>query len=94
MVNKFEKVPLDEDTVILIQKETKLGKRVVLYQKWFWDGITAESIIFDNDDIGDLREDEVIDEVRAWPTLRKDSQITIKRSEAGFTFVNFNFEME
>ncbi len=94
MTDKFQTVPLERDTEILFQTELKLGKYDVLYQKWFWDGITAESIIFANEDIDDLEEEEIINQVKASPLLKKDSAITFKRSGTGYTFVNFNFETE
>jgi hypothetical protein len=92
--DKFNKVPLEDDTVILFQTEAKLGKYDILYQKWFWDGITAESIIFADEDVNDLEEEEIIKEVKASPLLKNDSKITFKRSGTGYTFVNFNFETE
>ena len=52
--NKFKQVPIDEDTEILFQEEKKLGQYDVLYEKWCWDGINAESIIFANEDIANL----------------------------------------
>jgi hypothetical protein len=94
MTDKFNKVPIEDDTAILFQTEAKLGRYDILYQKWFWDGITAESIIFANEDVDDLEEEEIIKEVKASPLLKKDSKITLKRSGTGYTFVNFNFETE
>ena len=94
MANKFESVPVEEDTIILFQQEAKLGEYDVLYQKWFWEGITAESIIFANEDIVGIADNELEAKVRTSPRLKADSKITLKRSESGFTFVNFNFEIE
>ena len=94
MASKFERVPVEEDTKIIFQQEAKLGEYDVLYQKLYWDGITAESIIFANEDIVGIADDEVEAEVRTSPLLNADSKITLKRSESGFTFVNFNFEAE
>jgi hypothetical protein len=91
MQGKFDGVPVDEDTKILAQLETNLGNYRVLYQKWFWDGITAESIIFDSQDVANLTDDEILAEVKESPLVAKDSKTTISRSESGFTFVNFNF---
>ena len=94
MTSKFESVPIDEDTVIMFQQEAKLGEYDVLYQKWHWDGITAESFIFASEDIVSIDDHEVEVEVRMSPLLKADSKITLTRSETGFTFVNFNFETE
>lgn len=94
MIKKFEEVPVEENTIITFQSEVKFGKYDVLYQKWFWDGINAESIIFANNDIDGLTDDDVKKEVKASPLLKEGSSVTLKRSETGFTFVNFNFEAE
>ena len=48
MSKKFDAVPVGNDTKIIFQLEAKLGEYDVLYQKWFWSGITAENIIFAN----------------------------------------------
>jgi len=91
MSDKFLNVPVDEDTEILFQAEVKLGDYDVLYQKWYWDGITAESIIFADDDVEGMRDDEIEAEVRSSPIVEANSEITFKRSASGFIFVNFNF---
>ena len=92
MSNKFKSVPIDEDTKITFQLEAKLGDIDVLYQKWNWEGISAESLIFCNDDISKLSEEEIEKEVRSSPLVASESKMTIKKSEFGFTFVNFNFK--
>lgn len=92
MENKFENVPVEPDTNILLSIEATPSDYDVLYQQWIWDSIKAESIIFYNDDIEDLEEDEILNEVRTSPLVNEGSGTTIKRSDSGFTFVNFNFE--
>lgn len=91
-MGKFNNVPVDEGTKIIFEQEASLGEYEVLYQKWFWDGITAESIIFSNEDIAELTDKEVEEEVKTSPLLNSDSNVTFKRCDSGFTFVNFNFE--
>ena len=51
MNKKFEKVSLEKSTQIIFQTEAELGEYEVLYQKWYWDGVNAESIIFSSEDI-------------------------------------------
>ena len=92
MSDKFSGVSKEEDTRILFRKEAKLGNYDVLHEKWNWEGIKAESIIFANDDISGLTDEEIEQEVRKSPFIKSGSQITLKRSKE-FTFVNFNFEM-
>lgn len=92
MNNKFANISVEADTKIINQLEALLGSYPVLYQKWIWDGITAESIIFANLDIPDLTDEELEKEVKDSPICRENSQITIKKTD-GFTFVNFNFDV-
>ncbi|MFQ5344702.1 MAG: hypothetical protein ACE5DZ_01930 [Mariprofundus sp.] len=93
MSEKFSNVPLDDETLILFHVEAKLGDRDILYQKWEWDGIRAESIIFASEDLKGVKEDEIKLEVRSSPLVKKDSKITFKHGDSGFTFVNFNFSI-
>ena len=51
MSKKFDSVPVEEDTRILRNQETHLSEYDVLHQKWKWEAITAESIIFLNEDV-------------------------------------------
>jgi hypothetical protein len=92
MSKKFDDVPVEEDTRIMFRQEARLGKFDVLYEMWSWEGISAESIIFANDDIADMTDNDLEREVRKSPLVKKESEITIKRLDAGFAFVNFNFE--
>lgn len=92
MSGKFDNVPVEQGTEIRFQLEAKWGEWDVLYQRWCWDGIDAESLIFVDEDIANLSDDQIEMEMRASPLLKKNSSVTIKRSVSGFTFVNFNFE--
>lgn len=91
MSDKFKNVPIEEDTVILHRAEGCLGNYDVLYEKWSWEGVTADCFIFANKDIQDLTDSQLIDEVKTSPMLKDSSKIEIKRSDSGFTFVSFNF---
>jgi hypothetical protein len=91
MSHKFDGVPVEKDTRILFRQTAKFGKYDVLYEMWSWEGIKAESIIFETDDVSDMTDEELEKEVRQSPLVNKDSAVTIKRLAEGFTFVNFNF---
>ena len=93
MGKKFDSVPVEEDTRIRYRKEVRLGKFDVLYEKWSWEGILGESIIFTNDDVSGFTDEEIEMEVRKSPLVKNGSEMKIKRSDSGFTFVNFNFEL-
>jgi len=90
MNDKFENIPVDEGTKILMSSPMKWGGLDIVYQKWNWEGITAESIIFLSDDVKEMDDEALEADVREGPLVRKESHVTIKRGEK-FTFVNFNF---
>jgi len=91
MIDKFKHVPVEEDTKIIFSHEVKFEPYEILYQKWSWEGVIAESFIFDSRDVADLSDEELIAEAKTSPAVQKDSQVTIKRNASGFDFVNFNF---
>lgn len=93
LTGKFANVPKDEGTAIICQQETLFGDYPVLYQKWCWDGVVAESLIFANEDITGLSVEALTKAVAESPMNKLKSQITVKQSDSGFAFVNFNFEV-
>lgn len=93
-MDKFKNVPIEKETTILFEKRVTFGEYDALYQKWFWDGITAESIIFANEDVAELTDKEIEAKVKTSSLLNEGSSVTLKRSDSGFTFVNFNFVTE
>ena len=93
MTNKFKDVPLDNDTRVLFEEIIKLGEYEIMHQMWSWDGIKGESIIFDDDDIKDLSEEEIKEKVRSSPLVKdKESSMTFSQKGSGYTFVNFDFD--
>ena len=94
MSGKFATVPVEEDTKILFQQEVKFEEYDVLYQKWFWAGISAESVIFVTADVADISDSDLEAKVKNSPLVKEHSRITLERSDTGFTFVNFNFTAE
>ena len=90
MNEKFENIPLDEGTKIIFSSPMKWGELDIVYQKWNWEGIKAESIIFLNEDVKAIDDVALEADVRDGPIVKEGSQIIIKRLEE-YTFVNFNF---
>lgn len=91
MTEKFKDIPVEDDTQIIVSTEAKIAQYDVVYQKWHWDGIHAESIIFFNDDVAELTEEQIKNEVALCTALvNENSQMTFKKDEK-YTFVNFNF---
>lgn len=91
MSEKFKSVPVDEDTKILIDQPMKLGSYDVLYQKWVWEGVLAESFIFLSADVSALSDEELKEEARASAMIKANSKLTLSQSDSGYTFINFNF---
>ena len=89
MKDKFKKVPVDEDTRILSSEEGRIGDYDVLVQLWSWDGIMGASVIFANEDIAGVDEDEIMQMVKTSDFVNEDSSITADRSDSGYTFFNF-----
>ena len=67
MMSKFNNIPEQKDTEIIFRAETRFGDFDVVYEKWKWDGILAESIIFDEDDVSEMDDDEIINQVKDSP---------------------------
>jgi len=82
---KFKNIPVEEDTKILERQEMKIADYDVIYEKWFYEGIRAESYIFCNKDIERLSKKDVL-------MLVSKVNATYKKSE-NYTFVNFGFEV-
>ncbi len=91
MTNLFDNIPVDSETNIITEYQAKFDKYHILYQKWHWQGIHAESIIFINDEILDFSEDSLIEFVKDSPMIKKHTKLTLTKKE-NYTFVNFNFK--
>ena len=90
MNEKFKNIPIEKGTKILFSSPMKWGELDIVYQKWNWEGIGAESIIFLSEDVKEMDDETLEADVREGPIVNENSQIIIKRGEQ-FTFVNFNF---
>lgn len=93
MKGKFANVPLESDTIILYEKMHTIGGFEVLYQIWRWENYHGDSIIFANEDVAGLDEEEIKNMVKNDSVCQPGSSLTFKRGASGFTFVNFNFEV-
>ena len=88
---KFDDVPTEDETRILISKNAKWGDFDTLYQIWTWAGVQAESLIFLTKDISMIPESELLEDIRSSAMVKdKDTEITCKTTSK-FTFFNFNF---
>ena len=59
MDNKFKNVPLDEDTRLKSSRKIELEGLNALHQVWIWEDVRGESVIFADDDVKDLTEEEI-----------------------------------
>lgn len=90
-MSKFENVGNDPDTKILFSTPTTYGDYDVLYQKWKFDGITAESLIFLTDDIKDITKSYLMNDIGKSPLVNDSSKEITTSDKDQFTFFNFNF---
>ena len=84
---KFKNIPVDDDTRIISREQIKVGKYDAIHEKWFWEGVYAESYVFFNEDIKGLIEEDILS-----LTSQKKQFSTYKKLDR-YTFVNFNFEV-
>ena len=90
----FDAVPVEPETRIICKHEVVMqGGLPALMERWVWDGIVAESVIFHADDVADMDDDELFNFVKASCIVGDDERHTVKRSLSGYTFVNYNFKL-
>jgi len=93
MTDRFKDVPLEEDTRLTGQKIITIGDLEALRQRWTWEGIRAQSLIFYTDEVRQLSDDDLKALTREvpWFGTGHEGAVTIVRQEK-YTFVNFDFE--
>jgi hypothetical protein len=87
----FPNVPADEGTRILSEKKMEIDSIPALFQKWSFDGITAYSAIFRDEDVVGYGDEELFQKIKDNIDVGPDTRRTIVRGEAGYTLVNFKF---
>lgn len=87
---KFQNVPVEKDTTILVSINLKFGEFDAHYEKWFWDGLYGKTLVFFNDDIQDTTVEELKTELIDSTFAKAGGEITVKRTDE-YTFFNFNF---
>lgn len=93
MKEKFNDLTVDADTVLLMRVPITVGNTDAVYEKWQWDGIYGESVIFYNADIPNVSEEQLKNKVRRdTAIIQPDAQITFSKREK-YTFVNCNFKV-
>lgn len=88
---KFHDVPVEPDTRVLSRKPCAVEGYQALHERWVWDGIKGETLIFVSADVSQLGDEDLRRLLAGSELFEADSQVTIKRSDSEYTFVNFNF---
>ena len=84
-------VPNDEDTTIEFSRTVDIDGVEAIYQKWRWDGILAESLIFSTDKFSKINRDDILQLAFKSGLIDDIKKITYEDKNNGFIFVNFNF---
>ena len=92
-MSKFDRLPVEEDTTVLLRVQTQIGGYDALYEVWLWDNIQAYSAIFVSGEVAELGEDRLTELVREQFSLEPDASTTYSKDDDGYTFVNFGFKV-
>lgn len=90
---KFANIPLDKDTRIDAEIFTQINGLDAVHQRWFWDGVQGESLIFCTTDLQDISDEMLIHSLQG-SMLAGHTDANVSRNESGYTFVNFGFKAE
>lgn len=91
MNQSFNNVPKDKGTRIIDQQELTIDTLTALKQRWIWDGVLADSLIFHSHDIEGLDDDALLSFINLHTDTMIIGSVTFKRNQSGYCFVNFNF---
>ena len=83
--------PVEEDTKIIVEKLVNFGEFTALYEKWYWEGVTASSIICLEEDARKFGEEKLVEYIFKMMQLPVDPQYTYS-TKNGYVYVNFGFD--
>ncbi len=89
-MRSFDDVPAVDDTLIQSRKTIRLEHIDARFEKWLWEGIYGESLIFSSEDVADLSDSALRAFVGNSSLAKHTKSMTLKRQEK-YTYVNFNF---
>lgn len=92
MANISDTNSIDPDKRILQKNKIKLSGYDVRHEIWSWEEYRTESLIFENDNIAGLTDQEIEALVIKSDLIKEGSDIAFHRLEE-FTFVIFNFQV-
>ena len=90
-MNSFSNVPKDLDTQTIEESDITIKDIPALYQKWSFDGIKADTLIFHSRDVEKLSDAELLEFIKEHSDIKFNSSVTFSNSN-GYRFVNYNFE--
>lgn len=95
MINKFEHLPIDTETQILLSSEMKFGEIDCTFQAWVWDSIQGNSLIFRASDLGNRTDDDL----KNWITseseiVQSKSSMKISRNAQNQDYIVVNFDFQ
>ncbi|WP_092689868.1 hypothetical protein [Tranquillimonas rosea] len=91
MVRKqFQNIPRESDTTIILRADAHIDDLEVLYEKWCWGGIYAESIVFLASDVAGYTDEQISDLVNS-TAVPQGEEDTIVRRSGDFVFASLNF---
>ena len=91
MNEKFKNLKMDEGTTLIFRKDVEVNGLEAVYEKWNWEGIVAESLVFLSEEVTELTE-EIFELVLSANGYFEDSSRLTLKTVGEFTFVNFNFK--
>lgn len=91
MTARFEKVPEDPETEVHKSKQVEIDGYTALHQRWAWQGISGESLIFVHDDVAGLSNVRLKKLVQSSPFVKGEGPVMLQHSGEGYIFVNFNY---
>lgn len=77
---------------VLIEESVHLATCKGLYQKWSWDCISGESVLFEKKGTAAMSDDDLIQEVIDGYKVVDSSTLTVSYKNDGLRCVNFNFK--
>lgn len=86
-------VPKDKGTRVRFERMVRIAEYHAVHQGWTLDGVTAESLIFRWSDVQDISDDDLRALVNSAGLNTSSGSLTVSNQDAGFVFVNFNFEV-
>lgn len=91
MNDKWKNIPLEPDTKLASEEIVKLGYLEAVHQKWTWDHIYGESLIFCATETQEHDLIQLTLMIQNSGLAEQGTQFTFN-TQADYQFVNFNFK--